>query len=265
MPAHTREELEQQTDLLKEEYIKLLNDKDVLLNWGKPQLEALYATRIGIYLVEQLQMQLHIKALKRKIEMVQSAINREMDVDINAIELQVAQELIEAEFKIMQETGKIELAKDLLSHLDTPERSAELRKLYKQMAKRLHPDVNPELTDEQIQLWHLIKEAYENGDLEKIKALQVVYEKELNAAALNTQQQTDEALSLQLATLKEGIRVLQEQLLQIRSEFPFTIEKQIKDDEWVALETTKMKEEIKQLMLYEEELTLQYQNMISVL
>lgn len=62
--------MEQQTDLLKEEYIKLLNDKDVLLHWGKPQLEALYSTRIGIFQVERLQIQLRIRALKRKIEMV---------------------------------------------------------------------------------------------------------------------------------------------------------------------------------------------------
>ena len=44
MPV-TKEELLEQYDLLKTEYIKLLNDKDVLLNWGKPQLEALYATK----------------------------------------------------------------------------------------------------------------------------------------------------------------------------------------------------------------------------
>jgi cell division protein FtsL len=139
----------------------LLNDKDVLLNWGKPQLEALYATRIGYWQVEKLQLQLRIKALKRKIEMVQSAINRNIPVDLTAIELSVATELAEAEYRIMQETGKIENAKNLLSNLSSPERSSELRKLYRQFAKKLHPDVNPDLTAEQQQIWHQIKDAYE--------------------------------------------------------------------------------------------------------
>lgn len=62
----TKEELLSRFDILRTEYIKLLNDKDVLLNWGKPQLEALYATRIGTHQVEQLQLELRIKALKRK-------------------------------------------------------------------------------------------------------------------------------------------------------------------------------------------------------
>src|SRR4026209_1150319 len=85
-----------QFDLLRTEYIKLLNDKDVLLQWGKPQLEALYNTRIGYLQIEKLQLQLRIKALKRKIELVRSAIAQEKTIDINEIELQVASELAEA-------------------------------------------------------------------------------------------------------------------------------------------------------------------------
>jgi hypothetical protein len=45
-----------------------------LLEWGKPQLEALYATRIGVHQLEQLQLELGIIALKRKIRMVRSII-----------------------------------------------------------------------------------------------------------------------------------------------------------------------------------------------
>ena len=59
--------LKEQLDLLKTEYIKLLNDKDVLINWGKPQLEALYNTRIGVHKIQILQMTLQVKALKRKL------------------------------------------------------------------------------------------------------------------------------------------------------------------------------------------------------
>ena len=56
----TKEELLEQYDVLKTAYIKLLNDKDVLLNWGKPQLEALYATKIGVHQIEKLKQQLQL-------------------------------------------------------------------------------------------------------------------------------------------------------------------------------------------------------------
>ena len=54
--------LKDQLDLLKTEYIKLLNDKDVLINWGKPQLEALYNTRIGVHKIQILQLTLQVKS-----------------------------------------------------------------------------------------------------------------------------------------------------------------------------------------------------------
>jgi hypothetical protein len=259
------DELLAQLDLLKEEYVKLLSDQDVLINWGKPQLEALYSTRIGIWQVQRLQAQLRIKALKLKLEKVRSCINRNKPVDITAIELEVAASLAEAEARIMIESSKIEKAKDLLSNLDTPERSGEIRKLYRELAKQLHPDVNHNLTQEQIQLWHLVKEAYENGDLEKLRAMKVVYEKELAETTAATNTLASDEIALRLEVLKEGIKVLQEKILHIRSQFPFTVEKQIKDEEWVAAETEKLQNELKQLKDYEQELTLEYEQLIATL
>ena len=256
-------ELLAQLDLLKEEYIKLLNDQDVLINWGKPQLEALYSTRIGIWQVKRLQTQLRIKGLKLKLEKVRSCINQNNPVDITTIELEVAAGLAEAEARIMLESGKIEKAKELLSHLHTPERSGEIRKLYQELAKQLHPDVNNNLTKEQVQLWHLVKEAYENGDLEKLKAMRLVYEKELSATSEAVKALTPEELTLSLQVLKEGIKVLQDQILHIKSQFPFTVEQQIKDEEWLAVETAKLQEELKQLNDYEQELTLEYEQLIA--
>lgn len=80
----------------------------------------------------------------------------------------------------MQQTGVINAAKNLLSNLDTPQRSAEIKALLKQFAKQLHPDVNPDLTIEQMELWLKIKDAYKYGDLEQLKAFEVVYGNELN-------------------------------------------------------------------------------------
>ncbi|MEO6488995.1 MAG: J domain-containing protein [Ferruginibacter sp.] len=258
-------ELKEQLDLLKGEYIKLLNDKDVLINWGKPQLEALYSTKIGTWLVQRLQAQLRIKALHLKIEKLTAFLNLQQPVDIIQIELEVAATLAEAEARIMIDVAKIDAAKQMLSHLSTPERSTELRKLYRELAKQLHPDVNDNLTAEQVQVWHLVKEAYEQGDLEKLKAMRVVYERELQQTAAAENELEEPQLTLRLSVLKEGIKVLQEEVIAISSVFPFTIEANIKDEDWVVAETDKIKRELEKLKVYEEELTLQYQQMIAIL
>ncbi|MFM2326459.1 MAG: hypothetical protein RIR31_661, partial [Bacteroidota bacterium] len=259
----TKDQLLEQYNLLRTEYIKLLNDKDVLLNWGKPQLEALYSTRIGIHQIERLQMQLRIQAMKRKIELVQGAINRNEPFDVNEIELQVGEELARAELNIMQQAVEIEKAKTLLTNLDTPQRSAELRTLFKQLAKQLHPDANPGLTAEQTEIWHLVKGAYESGDLEKLKALQVVYEKEINNLQQADQSLTQEELTLRNESLKEGVRILNEELKNIKSVFPFTIEQQIKDEAWVETEVAQIKKDIVALSEYENELVQHYIDLIN--
>jgi len=258
-----KEELLSRFDILRTEYIRLLNDKDVLLQWGKPQLEALYATRIGTSQINLLQIQMQIQALKRKLEMVRSAIVRNLPVDLNAIEQIVADELAEATMKIMKQVVEVQKGRELLTHLESPEKSAELRKIFKEMAKQLHPDVNPALTDEQIHLWHLAKEAYESGDVDKLKALKVVYEKELMKADDLLAKLSEKDLELRLQVLSEGIRLLNEEVKCIRNSFPFDIEEQIKDDQWVKEQVAKIETEIKGLRAYEGELFLEYQSLIN--
>ena len=258
-----KEILIEQHEVLKVEYIKLLNDKDVLISWGKPQLEALYATRIGVYQIKLLQQQLRIKALKRKIELVQAAINTDQPYDVNEIELIVALELSNLEQKIIDQTSEINAATSLLSNLDTPERSAELKKLFKQLAKQLHPDVNPELTPEQMELWHKVQKAYRYGDLEQLKAFELVYEKELNQLKNNIKELTAEELLLRIEVLKEGIKVLNQQITTIKEQYPFTIEEKIRDEEWVQNEVDGINNQIKQLTTYESELVLHYATLIN--
>lgn len=256
------EELLQQLDIIKTEYIKILNDKDVLLNWGKPQLEALYATRIGCHQIERLKMQLRIKALKRKIELLHSCVNLNESIDVDKIELQAAAELAEAELSIMKETIQLQHAKTLLSNLDTPERSSELRKIFKQLAKQLHPDVNPGITSAQTEIWHKIKDAYNTGDVDKLKALQIIYEKEIGEAAKT--ELTEEDIKLRLVMLKEGIKILYEEINEIKNAFPFAIEQQVKDDEWVAEQVNEIKKEMEELQQYEISLEKEYKELIEL-
>lgn len=259
----TKEALLEQFEVLQTTYIRLLNDKDVLLQWGKPQLEALYATRIGVHRLEELKLQLLVKALRRKCELVRSRIARGLPVIPEVIEAIVAEELIEAQIEIMAQAAVIESGAHLLSNLSTPQRSAELRQIFRQLAKNLHPDANPDLTEEQLHLWHLAKNAYQEGDLEKLKALQIVYEKELRGLQAAIAELPEEALVLRIEVVKEGIRFLEKEIAQIRAAFPFTIETQIRDEEWVKTEVARIEEGILALRQYEGELTLEYEALIN--
>ena len=135
--------------------------------------------------------------------------------------------------------------------------------MFKQFAKQLHPDVNPDLTTEQMELWHKIKDAYKYGDLEQLKVFQVVYEKELNQLKTQAAALTEAEILLRNDVLKEGIKILYEQVNEIKLQYPFTIEEQIRDEEWVEKEVEKINEQIGQLNNYEKELVANYSNLIN--
>jgi uncharacterized small protein (DUF1192 family) len=258
-----KEELLHENEILKEGYVKLMNDRDVMLEWGKPQLEALYATKIGTLQLEKLKLQLSVKGLKRKIELTHQFINKNEQPDFIFIELQIAGELANAEANIIQQTNEIFKAKILLTHLESPERSAELRKIFRTVAKQLHPDINFNLTEEQLQIWYRMKDAYHTGDLERLKALQVVYENQINEKR-NANETGEEEIILQNTTLKEGITLLEEEIEKLKQQFPFNIQDKINNEEWVVQQQELLKNEIEKLKQYEKELQTEYEKLMNI-
>jgi hypothetical protein len=109
----------------------------------------------------------------------------------------------------------------------------------------------------------LVKEAYEAGDVEKLKALQVVYEKELLQSEKKIEDLSEYDIELKNETLKQGIKILHEEIEVIKNNFPFNIENNIKDDDWVKQQVEKIESEITQLHRYEGELILEYEALIN--
>lgn len=257
------DQLTEKHEKLKVEYVKLMNDKHVLLEWGKPQLEALFNVKLGELMLARLKLQLHIKALRRKIEMVLSAKNKGLDFDLGEIELAVAAELAETELLINDEVEKLVASREYLNNLSSPEKSVGLSKLYKKLAKKLHPDVNPDLTPEQLEIWYKVKAAYENHDYELMQALEIIYEEELNKLSTDINSLPQQELIKRIETLKAGIEKLLNEISVIRSHFPFTFEDRINDNEWVNDEKSRLTEEIELLGVFLKELEEQYLSLIN--
>lgn len=252
------EQLAKELDLLKAEYANQWNNRQVLIEWGKPQLESLYYAKVGELQIELLQVQTECYAAKRKLEMMQAAINRNEEINMPFIEMMIELETQKQIEKIGIEVAKLSSAKNLLSNLDSPKRSAEIRKIFREMAKALHPDINPDLPESAKNLWNAALLAYESGDLESLKALSLLISTVKNGHENFT---TETDFLTQINLLKEGINLLLSEIKTIRDEFPFTIEKQINDDAWVNEKRGLLKKEIEEV----ESQKLNYENSISLI
>ncbi len=229
------ERLRRELDLLKGEYIKLQTDKQGLLEHTGPQLEALYAVRVGQPRLALLEVQLEAERLRRLCQRLQAALNRREAVDLDQLAFEVDVELLNLRQQLTDQAAQVHAAQHLLRHLHSPEKSDEVRRLYRQLAKRLHPDVNPALSPADLRLWHAVQAAYQYGDLPSLRAYALLAPgDELPEDQPGHPATLAEAIRQRLPVLAEGIRQLLAGLEAIRAKFPFTLEKQLKDDAWLA-------------------------------
>lgn len=84
------------------------------------------------------------------------------------------------------------------------------------------------------EVWHQFQEAYNTGDLERFKALEIVYADVVAAAEREPKELSEEEIRLQINTLKNGITELTAEKKQLESDFPFSLADKLHDEEWVA-------------------------------
>jgi HD superfamily phosphohydrolase len=127
------------------------------------------------------------------------------------------------------------------------------------LAKELHPDVNQNFTEQQKNLWYAVKRAYISGDLDSMRALSVM----VNDSSFDSNKfdsLSNDNLNTQIELLIAGIEKLLSEIKQIRSTFPFNIEKELHNEEWMEEQNRKTEQQIEeakaQKQKYEERLEL---------
>lgn len=126
-----------------------------------------------------------------------------------------------------------------------------LKDLYRKIIKKLHPDVNPNATEHEQELFRRATQAYEDGDIE---TLQEIYDEVFSGAGMESEQVDDlspeELLEIK-KKLEEQIRVLQADLNEIKSRNPYRYKELLDDPEKLSLVQAALQEAIR---LYEEEI-----------
>jgi len=222
--------LTDENSLLREEVVHLLTEAHDLVHTVKPNLMAIYQTKIGSWELKQFKLQCQAARLKRKAELIQACLNQGRWPDIEAIEAQLEEEFRAWKNKIRLESERLAAAEERLCHLLSSEDDLELKKLYYRLVKKLHPDLNPELTEEQRRLWLRVQDAYEAGDIDELKALTLLADKALPAASSAN---SLERLIVEQQTLDRQIQRLLKKIEAIESRPPLTMRSELFDDDWV--------------------------------
>lgn len=217
--------------LLREELTHLLTQEHDLLNVVKPNLLALYQQKIGAWEVRALQAEIEARRTRRRLELAQAAVNRGQAPDWTEIDGHLELEFLAWQQQLREAAQRLAAAEERMKHLLAPETNRELKKLFYALVKKLHPDVNPALDDDQQRLWQRVQDAYEHNDLEELRALAALTDR---AAPEPAAPGALDALRQHRETLQKRIDTMEKRLAELESQPPFPLREKISDEEWVA-------------------------------
>ncbi len=253
MPLENRDDLSEEIERLRVELSMKYLERDELLYHECPNIEMAYHLRFGALEHEAYQKDLTYRRLKRKLELIITHRNRKEPIDLDEIEIVLEIELREFQEKINQHYEKIAGAvKRSQRGVLSDDQSKELKSLYRKIVKLLHPDLHPDLTAAQQDLFYQAVTAYEDGNLD---TLRFIYD-----LAQVDSGQSDPEISLKvkehfLTLLREVNAVIEE----IKKTYPYRL-REILDD---AQKLADRLQELQDLIAAYDQLIAQYEEEIA--
>ncbi len=217
--------------LLREELAHLLTEEHDLAHLVKPNLLALYQKKIGAWELRGLHAQVAAARARRRLEMAQAAVNQGRKPDLTEIEGHLELEFLAWQIKIREATQQLADAGHRLEHLLPDAEDRELKKLYYALVKKLHPDVNPDVSEDGCRLWQRVQAAYQHSDMQELRALALLADQ---FGPIAPPPATLDTLRRDRATLQTQITALLKRIEQIESQPPFTQRPQLADEAWLA-------------------------------
>ena len=185
-----------------------------------------------------------IMRLKRKVELIQTRINRQEKIDVPAIDKLLDEQFREYQQKLEEKIKKMNEAIERGNgEVLTEQQAKELKKLYRAIVKALHPDLNPNVTKQQIKLFQNAVTAYKNGDLQ---TLRIINEMISNNHSEDDNTDNIEKMRDELIRLDRMISSINGDIEKIKSEYPYTMKDILFDKEQLNQRKQELKDNIDQ-------------------
>ena len=247
------EKLKNEVEKMRTELSMLLLERDELQFVICKNIETEYMLNLGSIEYKADEAQCTALRLKRKIELIQAKKNRQEKVIISAIEEVLDNEFAEYQKQLDEQINKMNDAlKRSKAEVLTDEENKELKKLYRKIVKALHPDINPDVSEAQVNLFDNAVQAYKNGDL---GTLRIIGEMVGNSPLPEQHKDALTQLSEEKDRLQNLLKAIRDSIEDIKSEYPYTMKEILEDKE----KTEQKKQELESILSQYTELISIYQ------
>lgn len=236
------EKLKSEVEKMRTELSMLLLERDELQFVICKNIETEYMLKLGSIEYKAYKAQCAALRLKRKIELIQAKKNRQEKVIISAIEETLDSEFAEYQKQLNEQIDKMNDAlKRSKAEVLSNEDNKKFKKLYRKIVKALHPDINPDVSEAQVQLFDNAVSAYKNGDLNTLK---IIGEMVGNSPLPEQHKDALTQLNEEKERLQNLLKVIRDSIEQIKSKYPYTMKEIIEDEE----QTEQKKKELENIL-----------------
>lgn len=236
-----RNQMIKQLETIKSKLLLTISEYDYINLKEATALRIEYTKKIGQFECRQFELFLQFEELKRKIEMIQAALNKGAKPDITEINTEVANTLQEFYEKL---SGMRKCVIEFISFESGVPTSgsdrSEIKHLYREITKVLHPDVaDSEKFDSS--LWQRAMDAYMRNDLEDLRVISDIVSESENS---NYDDLSEDNLIEKIERLELAIKRYELLIEEIKTKFPFIEEEHLKNDAWVRAKQAELKNNI---------------------
>lgn len=212
----SKNDLETEIESLRVTVSMLILELDHLCYVLCRNIETEYFLMFGGLESQVYQSEMKMRRLKRKLELLIAARNRQVKVSDNEIEQQLDAEFLMYQDELEALFHKINTSLDrhnngvVLSDKD----SKKIKTVYRQIMKQLHPDLNPTLSEEEQQLFFRAVEAYEQGILWELELIADVMDKTQRVVPID-------GLHEERNRLMYHVEQLNQKIMDVKGHYPY--------------------------------------------
>lgn len=158
---------------LQSELSQLLFERDELAFQTCRQIEALYISRIGVLECKVYEFTNNLHRIRRKLEMIRAKMIQEEEVRVDEIDAELDKEYQEFVKRLSELKESIDrTVRRMGAETLSDEESKEFKTRYNKILKKLHPDLNPNITESERNLLEQAINAFERADITTLKMIE---------------------------------------------------------------------------------------------
>ena len=221
----------------------LLLQKDELLLIQCKRIEAAYLRRFGALELKVYECWCECLRAKKKAQLIRAKKNRRADANLEEIESALDEDLAQYREELTNRFRRVEGVMERREGPGLSQRGQkELKNLYRQAVKALHPDLHPGEDQERGKTLDQAMRAYRAGDIETLRTICDSLEPTAEATCSSF-----EELRAEAKRLRAGIRSFDEQLEEIKSKYPYSARVYLEDEERGRAREAELKMQLQEL------------------